>query len=86
MHIEPSGWIEIEHCQARSSCMQRWDRLEPIRMPSGSTDVARFCSNCQRTVFLSRDADDYHRHSSLGRCVAQLPVSNLSVDRLEVIG
>lgn len=73
MNTELNGWIEIEHCQTRGPCLQRWDQLEPIRMPDNHPDIARFCAACQRSVFLCSNSEDYRRHKALGRCLA-LPV------------
>lgn len=65
---------DIHQCPLAMRCRARWEQLEPVL----GDPAIRYCSTCERSVFLCRNDADLSRHSALGRCVA-LEVVNVGV-------
>lgn len=65
---------DIQQCPLAKRCRARWEKLEPVQ---GETAI-RFCSACERSVYLCQTDEDLAKHSALGRCVA-LEVVNVGI-------
>ncbi|MBK9494696.1 MAG: hypothetical protein IPO08_09145 [Xanthomonadales bacterium] len=63
---ESTSQVSIERCGLVTPCRQSWAGLEPLK----DQPYVRFCGQCQRAVFLSRNDAEFDKHVALGRCVA----------------
>ncbi|HXF65691.1 MAG TPA: hypothetical protein VNK67_03190 [Burkholderiales bacterium] len=61
---------QIANCRLRLKCLETWDRLQSFGAPN-----ARFCTACERLVFLCRTYEEYRGAVSMGRCVA-IPIDD----------
>ena len=78
----------IRNCAVRfrKVCPQTWELLSPT-----PAEGVKFCSTCQREVFLCESDADALRHAQAGRCIAKpmpdvsaLPAESLIVGEPEV--
>ncbi|MGE4070189.1 MAG: hypothetical protein AB7E72_03355 [Lysobacterales bacterium] len=52
-------------------CRARRQKLEPVQ----GDPAIRFCTACERSIYLCQTDEDLSKHSALGRCVAlEIPV------------
>ena len=67
--------IKIEHCTFTYECPKTWGNLLTTNI-----DSIRFCSGCERNVYLSTSTEEVRKNARLKRCVA-IPVELTSASR-----
>ena len=59
------NFLTIENCIFEFKCPKKWGELLSIE----KTTTVKFCSACERPVFLCENDEDLRRHVTKGDCV-----------------